>query len=356
MLVNIIQFIIVLGFLMVAHELGHFLMARLFKIEVEEFGIGLPPRIIGKKVGNVIYSINAIPFGAFVRPKGENDPNVPGGMASASPWARLGVLFGGPVANLLVGFMVYVMLFSRVGMPDTSVIQVMEIAPASPAESAGMLPGDIIKAVNGTAVTSSEQIQSITAANKGKIITMDLLRNGSPVTIEVTPRLNPPEGEGPIGFVMGNPAIPIPWYKAVPVSLNAMVQQAQQLIMLPVRLIQGTIDPDQARVVGPKGIFDIYNAAKISDEQAATTPTSMPAISVLSFIGTISIALGLTNLLPIPALDGGRVLFIIPELIFRKRVPAKYENLVHSIGMLSLLALMVFITIQDFINPIFIPK
>lgn len=353
--VTIIQFIIVLGFLLVCHEFGHFLMARLFKVEVEEFGIGIPPRLIGKKIGGVIFSINAIPFGAFVRPKGENDPSIPDGLASSSPWIRLGVFLGGPAMNLLVGFIVFIILFARLGTPNTKVIEVMEIAPSSPAESAGMLPGDTIVAVNGETITSTEQIQTIIQGNKGNPVSIDLLRKGTSVQVNVTPRVNPPSGEGPVGFVMGNPFTPIPWYKAVPTAGAALFEQAKQLVLLPIRLIQGTIAPSQARVVGPKGIFDIYQAAKTSDQQAQSSPVNFPAVNVLSFIGTISIALGLTNLFPIPALDGGRILFIIPELLFRKRVPAKYENLVHSIGMLTLLLFMVFITIQDFIHPITTP-
>jgi regulator of sigma E protease len=338
--------------LLVCHELGHFLIARLFKVEIEEFGIGIPPRIIGKKIGGVIFSLNAIPFGAFVRPKGENDPAVEGGLASASPWVRLSVLFGGPVMNLLVGFIVFVILFSRVGSPDVNTVQIMEVAKTSPAELSGMAVGDVVISVNGRSISSMEDIQVVIQENKGTAVSIDLLRDGTTVSISVTPRVNPPEGEGPVGFVMGNPYMPIRWYEALPTAVSAMIEQGRQLILLPVRLIQGTIPSDQARVVGPKGIFDIYQAAKTSDAEAESSSTNLPAVNVLAFIGTISVALGLTNLFPIPALDGGRILFIIPEIILRKRVPAKYENVVHSIGMLTLLAFMVFITIQDFINPI----
>lgn len=352
MLLTIIQFIVVLGALLAAHELGHFIMARLVGVEIEEFGFGMPPRIFGRKIGKVLVSINAIPFGAFVRPKGDNDPSVQGGLAAASPWARLGVLAGGPLASLILGFMVYVALFSQVGMPDTSTIQVMEVAKASPAEAGGMLAGDIITSVAGRTVSSAEEIQAITREFAGLPVSMEILRDGDPIIIQVTPRINPPEGQGPVGFVMGNPYIPIPWYRAIPVSFSAMVEQARQLFTLPIRLISGAIAPEEARIIGPKGIFDIYSAARESDVEAATSTTSLPAVSVLSFIGTISIAVGLTNLFPIPALDGGRILFILPEILFRKRVPQKYENLVNSIGMLTLLTLMVFITIQDFINPI----
>jgi regulator of sigma E protease len=231
----------------------------------------------------------------------------------------------------------------------------MEIAVASPAESAGMLAGDSILSVNGTLITSTEQIQSLIQDSKGNQVTMELIRGDQTIKINVTPRETPPEGEGPVGFVMGNPFKPIPWYEAIPIAGSTMLEQAKQLVLLPARLLRGNIPANEARVVGPKGIFDIYRAAQQSDVQAESSPVNIPAVGVLSFIGTISIALGLTNLLPIPALDGGRIIFIIPELILRKRVPAKFENMIHSLGMLTLLALMVYITLQDFINPITIP-
>jgi regulator of sigma E protease len=352
MILTIVQFVVVLGALLAAHELGHFIMARLVGVEVEEFGFGIPPRIFGRKVGNVLVSINAIPFGAFVRPKGEGDPTVPGGLAAASPWSRMAVVAGGPLASLLLGFVVYVALFSQVGRPDTSIIQVMEVAKASPAEAAGMLPGDIITAVAGHPIATPEDIQAITRDFAGESVSMDITRGDTQLTIAVTPRANPPEGQGPVGFVMGHPYFSIPWYQAIPVAFSTLIEQARQLFSLPIRLISGAIAPQDARIIGPKGIFDIYSAASQSDAAAASSAASLPAVAVLSFIGTISIAVGLTNLFPFPALDGGRMLFILPELLFRKRIPQRIENLVNSIGMLSLLTLMVFITIQDIINPI----
>ncbi|HEX2979838.1 MAG TPA: site-2 protease family protein, partial [Anaerolineaceae bacterium] len=120
----------------------------------------------------------------------------------------------------------------------------------------------------------------------------------------------------------------------------------------PGRLIRGQTSSDEARLVGPKAMFDIYSEARRRDSEAASSPISEPAVNVLWFVGSISVALGLTNLLPIPALDGGRIIFVIPEIILRRRIPQQYENLVHLIGFAALLLLMSYITIQDFTNPI----
>jgi regulator of sigma E protease len=352
-LLDLIEFILVFGFLLFAHEFGHYLMARLFHIEVEEFGFGFPPKVRTLfTYKRTEFTLNAIPFGAFVRPKGENDPEVSGGLASANPWKRLGVLFGGPVMNLLVGFLLFIVLFARVGSPDTKTIQIEQVVANSPAQTAGFTPGDIIVSIAGQPVSSFEQMQSIIQSYKGKPVGIIVSRAGKEVSLEVTPRENPPAGEGAMGIAMSNPYKPIPVLQAVPIAALSTLDLCWQTITLPVKLIEGAIPADQARVVGPVGIFNIFRQANQQDQEAQTAAVPHPAASVLSFIATISVALGITNLLPIPALDGGRIIFVIPELILRKRVPAKYENFVHMIGFTALLLFMAFVTIQDVVNPI----
>jgi len=154
---------------------------------------------------------------------------------------------------------------------------------------------------------------------------------------------------------LGNPLVPISIGQAFPMSLQVTGQYVSTLLSLPGRLIAGTISPDQSRIVGPVGMFDIFNAERTRDIQSASTPATGPAVNVLYFLAIISVALGFTNLLPLPALDGGRILFLIPELLFRKRVPPRFENMVHAIGMLALILLLVVVTAQDLINPVILP-
>ncbi len=136
--------------------------------------------------------------------------------------------------------------------------------------------------------------------------------------------------------------------------MTTAVDQAQQFVLLPVHLIEGQIAPSQARLVGIKGIFDIYSQADQLDVQAAASTPAETALPIfrMSFIAAITIALGLTNLLPFPALDGGRIVLLLPELFLRRRIPPQYENMVNMIGFAALLLLMVYITLQDFINPV----
>ncbi len=356
-LITLVEFFVVLGLLLFFHEFGHFIVARLLGIEVEEFGFGFPPRMVKLfRLGKTDFTLNWIPFGAFVRPKGENDPGVPGGLSGSSPWVRLAVLFGGPVMNLLVGLILFSVMFMRIGAPETSIVQIVEVTPNTPAAAAGLEPGDIIKQVNGTPIDSTQKLQDTIQASLGKQTSMTLQREGQLHTVQLVPRVTPPSGQGPLGIAMGNPYVPVSLAQAIPTAGATAYEQARQLFLLPIHLIRGQATSQETRVVGPVGMFDIYAAARQRDVEASSTPTSGPAVNVLWFIGTISIALGLTNLLPIPALDGGRIIFVIPELILRRRIPAQYENVVHLVGFAALLLLMGYITIQDVANPIILPK
>jgi regulator of sigma E protease len=175
--------------------------------------------------------------------------------------------------------------------------------------------------------------------------------------IEATPRINPPPNHGSLGIVMGNPIKPITLLQAIPYSLITTGAQGVALITMPIQLIKGQVAAQDARMVGPVGMYDIYSQVRTRDITAEAQPASDAADSMNRFwlLGVISIALGFTNLLPIPALDGGRIIFLLPELIFRKRVPAQYENMIHLIGFAALLALMVYVTSQDITNRIILP-
>jgi regulator of sigma E protease len=347
----IIQFVIAFGLLLFFHEFGHFIAARLFKIEVEEFGFGLPPRLVKLFTwkGTDI-TLNWIPFGAFVRPKGENDPEVEGGMGAANSWVKLAVLVAGPLMNIAVGFILLVALYGYVGVPDPTIVQIVQVAPASPAQQAGVLPGDTVKQVNQQTVNGYEVLQSTIKANLGQQITLVVQRGKENYTYQIVPRANPPQGQGALGIQLDYGLKTVSWTQSIPQAFQGVYEQGRQFVMLPVQLIEGTIAPDQARLVGIVGIFGIYRDASQMDTEASATPVTRPPLFRLSFFIAITIALGLTNLLPIPGLDGGRILLTLPELIFHRRVPSQYENMVNGIGLLLLLGLMAIITVSDIIH------
>jgi regulator of sigma E protease len=353
-LLTLLQFIVVLGLLLFFHEFGHYIIARLFNIEVEEFGFGFPPRIVRLFTWKgTEFTLNWIPFGAFVRPKGENDPEAPGGLAAANPWVRFFVLIGGPLMNLIVGIVLFSVMFMRIGAPNTAVVEVMDVSAGSPAAQAGIKIGDVITSINSTRVNSMDTLHTLVQNNLGTEVTIVYQQSGQELTRKLTPRKNPPANQGALGIVMGNPYVPVTISQAVPTAALTAYDQAKAFVLLPVRFIQGQTNTDQTRLVGPKGMFDIYQQAVKRDQEATSAPAATtPAVNVLWLVGSISIALGLTNLLPIPALDGGRILFVLPEILFRRRVPAQYENLVHLIGFAALLLLMGYITFQEFAHPI----
>ena len=357
MLISIVEFVLALGFLAFLHEMGHFLITRLFKIQVEEFGFGIPPRIVKLfSWGGTDFTLNWIPFGAFVRPKGENDPEIKDGLGAASPWKRLAMLLGGPVMNILTGVILFIIVLMQIGAADTSKVIISSTVAGSPAAQAGLLPNDLILKVDGQPVDSADKMTSIINANLGKQITIELQRDGQVSDITAIPRTNPPQGQGPLGVTISNPRVPITFGKAIKDSIDQTGAYINLLLALPGRMIQGTISPDQSRIVGPVGMFTIFNQERSADIQSQSSPTAGPAVNVLNFLAVISVALGFTNLLPIPALDGGRILFLIPELLFRKRVPPRYENAIHAIGLFALIMLLVLVTAQDIINPVTLPK
>ncbi len=353
----IIEFILIFGVLLFVHEFGHFIFAKLFKINVEEFGFGFPPRLL--KIGQfreTEITLNWIPFGAFVRLSGENDPEVKGGFGDSSIIARFMTLIGGPLFNLVLGVVLFAIIFMQVGIPDLKSVEVYGVNEGSPAEIAGISAGEQIVEVNGVAITSTEQLSTQVELNRGKPITI-ILRTpaGEERIVTATPRLEAPPGEGYLGVTLVNPYKEASIVEALPYAFRATGGYAVQLLALPGQLIRGSISAEEARPVGPVGIYSIYSQARERDESNAESANPEDRLNTLLILAVISVALGFTNLLPIPALDGGRLILLLPEIFLRKKVPAKVENIINMVGFVALIALMVIITTMDIINPIVMP-
>lgn len=353
----ILEFILVFGVLLFVHEFGHFVFAKLFKINVEEFGFGFPPRLlrIGKFRETEI-TLNWIPFGAFVRLSGENDPKVPGGFGQASLFARFMTLMGGPLFNLILGTILFTVIFMQLGVPNTKVVEVYGVSDGSPAQASGIKIGDQITFINDQPITSSEQLAKTISEFRGKEISITLVSpEGVVRTIHTTPRTEAPPNDGLLGITMSNPYRQATLFESIPYALRSTGNYAYQLLALPGNLIKGTITPEEARPVGPVGIYSIYTQAREKDEENVASPRPVDHLNTLLILAIISVALGFTNLLPIPALDGGRIFLLLPEIFLRKRIPPKYENAINMIGFVALLALMVIVTTMDIVNPITMP-
>jgi regulator of sigma E protease len=345
-------FILVLTPIILIHELGHFVAARLSGIRVDEFGLGFPPRAVKLfKRGDTLYSLNWIPVGGFVRPAGEDDPSVPGGLAAASKKARLFTLSAGSGANFL--FAIFLLWIAFMLGPPRYRPTVDEIVEDSPAMVAGLMTGDIILEVNNVPADSTEVVRDAVYESVGKPISLLVLRGEEELNLSVTPR-KPGEyiegQEGPTGIRISdsatgekNPGTPIG-------SLRMAGQTVSDVVLgtlrAPLMLIRGQISASEARPISVVGISQLAGRA------AEETATQRDWFPLLWFAAVISVALGFTNLLPIPALDGGRITFVLLEAVRGRRIEPEREGMVHLVGMLVLLGLMVLIIIQDIVNPI----
>jgi regulator of sigma E protease len=351
-------FALILTPIILVHEFGHFVAARLSGIRVEEFGFGFPPRLAKLFVWKgTTFSLNAIPVGGFVRPAGEDDPSVPGGLASASKRARLFTLAAGAGANFIFALLILWVAY-MVGAPGQVLDQMVRldlsgtqqemsiggIRENSPGMEAGLSVGDVIREVNGQPVTNSDMLLDTMLANAGRPVELLIEREGEPMMIELTPRR---EGEydsateGPIGIALTT-RVPLGVGQAAVAAAATVNNVILTTLRAPVMLIRGELSPQEARPLSFVGISQI----------AGREAQSGDLFRILYLAGIINVALGFTNLLPLPALDGGRILFVLVEAVRGRRVEPEREGIVHLVGMILLLGLMLILIIQDIVNPV----
>lgn len=309
------------------------------------------------------FTLNWIPLGGFVRPRGENDPNVLDGLAAANPWKRLVVLFAGPMMNLLTAVVVFSFVSWQVGIPLPNTVRIESIEAGSPAAQGGFQEGDKILKINGEAVGDIESTRIKVRSLLDTPIEFVVDRKGQQVTVVATPLSNRPVEKGALGVSLGPDRRPSTLGEAVSSGAQITLNQSLSLAYMPVALISGLVDPSLARPVGLKGMYDMFqmtiqqDAQAQQEAQAAVAAGNQPApssspVATLTLIGLISISLGTLNLLPIPALDGGRIVFTLPEILLRRRIPYRLENAINGVAFLLLLGFMFVFNLMDFINPI----
>jgi regulator of sigma E protease len=328
---------------------GHRVLTRIEEVDPEAPAVASTGRVQFLDPGT-IFSVNAIPFGGFAKMLGEEDPSSPGSLASKGKLTRIAVMAAGAAMNLLIAVVFFSLAFGlgapAIADPENAVVNT--VAPGSPAEAAGLQPEDIILRANDTDILTVQSLQEYTQAHLGEPIVLTVQRGSEMVEITVVPRSSPPAGEGPIGIGL-SPRMMVrqyPWYEAIWAGLKQTVALIAFTLTVPIQIIRGLIPADLARPVGPVGVGQLVGDAV---QYSIDSGWWFPAMQIM---GSLSVALAVTNLLPLPGLDGGRILFIIVERIRGRRVDPAKEGLVHLIGMALLVALMLFITWQDVVNPL----
>lgn len=349
-------FLTTLLILVLCHEFGHFLMARKFGIRVLEFGFGLPPRIWGKKFGQTLVSLNALPIGGFVRLLGEDETdkkilNDPNSFAVKEAWKRILVVGAGVVMNLSLAWILFyvVITFSNFTIIYPSlkpIIIVADVQEGLPAYQAGMKRGERILLIDNKSIKNIEEAITYIRSkpNQEILLTISDIEGKSRRQINLTPA-KVESGQGLLGVVFS--PVPFKQYKSFSEKLFSGITYSWDLTQLTFSGL-GQLFSDLAAqnyqkasesVAGPIGI-----AVATKNIVGMGTEGLVPYIW---FIGVISLTLAIFNILPIPALDGGRLLFLLYEFLFKKKVNPDIEKLIHSVGFALLVTLMVLITFSD---------
>jgi regulator of sigma E protease len=345
-LLSLVFFLLLLGLVVGVHEVGHLLACLALRIPLLEIGLGLPPRLlrIGRR-GPTEITLNALPVGAFVRPAGDFDPLVPQGLASRSVGQRMLVYVSGAAANILLALLLLTIGF-RIGWPDE--VRVVGTAPDSPAELAGLRAGDVILLADGKAVHDAEALRAQIDAARGQAMVLQLSRAGEVFEVTIQARLSPPAGEGPMGFNSRGVLVSYPWGEAFGRAAETAVDLARSTVAAIGTLLGlGRGPGGEVRLIGPLGM------KQISDRALANAVEWGEAFPMIYLAAWLSASLGLVNLVPFPALDGGRAALLLVEILHRKRIPARTEARVHSAGMVVLLTAMFVLVVRDLLRPVF---
>jgi regulator of sigma E protease len=349
LLITLLSFIFVFGIVVFVHEGGHFLMARRAGVGVREFALGFGPKIYRRKFHETDFSIGLLPLGGFVRVMGLDDTEDEKGKKipkkldynQKSMFDRLLIVAGGPMMNLVLSIVVFFALFAVIGTPSGVSNKVQLVVGDSPAAKAGIRTGDVFLKFNGREITDMKKVIETVWVSKGQTLRFLVQRGDQKINTEITPMYRPESGRALMGIQFaGNNFSRMNPLEAIKHSLKATYIYSYNVIDSLRLLVSGK--ESVSALSGPLGI------AKMSGEIAKGG-----FYPLLNWIAVISIYLGIFNLLPLPALDGGRIVFLGYEAIFRRKPNANIENWIHMVGFVLLLGMMVLVTVFNDLPKLF---
>jgi len=348
MFVTIITFFLVLSFLVLIHEAGHFFVAKLCGVKVLEFGFGLPPKIFGIKRGETVYSINALPIGGFVRLYGEEEAGMVDKVDASrafykkKPLQKIAIITAGVAMNFIFAVIIISYIFSQGVYVQSQRVFVEGVSKNSPAATLGIKKGDQIAEIGGQKIKSTQDLILSTKKFAGQKVKILILRNAKQILYSIIPRLNPPKGEGSLGVAISN--LEFKKYSIIQAPFAGLSETLKMTWLTIVgildifsRLIRFSEVPKE--VAGPVGIARLVGQA-----------VDYGFMAVLQLMGMLSLNLAVINIFPFPALDGGRLVFVLFEMITKKRINPKFEAIVNTVGFAILIGLIVLITRNDILR------
>ncbi|HVS07556.1 MAG TPA: M50 family metallopeptidase [Candidatus Dormibacteraeota bacterium] len=337
--------IIIFSLLVIVHESGHFFTAKLARIKVEQFSVGFGPQLLGWQRGETLYAVRAIPLGGFVKLAGM-DGSMDAGPRSfnAHPlWQRFIVIVAGSAFNLALPVLIFFGVYTTVGAAQVQTpIAVSAVDSGTPASNAGLQSGDVIRSVNGRSINKFDDLRSALDAAKDTPVTVVVDRGGQPVTLTITPKLDPASGSYILGF---HPAIST--WKPGPVDAAGMALRdtGDSIVGIVGGIYQLATDKKLGGLLGPRGLEGPVGIVKTTAKAAQAGP-----LSLVGVIALLSLSLGLANILPFPALDGGRAAFLVLELVRGRPVDPAREQVVHYVGLALLFGLIGLVTYNDLLR------